>query len=793
MSIPMIGKVMKPLASDALISEPHLVLHVTSGSANTLVMIPMEPRRSKERVYFVGYLYFPLDEAIHQLESDNPKLTILDFKPRPIATLTDRELQLRYRRKGQRIAIPLRKRSRRYGLIKSLVEDPDAILLFDRGILREKIAQRAKERAPTADDIPRLEEAIYRSLNQYWAGGSDRKALTPYSDRSGAKGKPRKFKKKPGAKNRPTKAGIEGVEGLIRSERDDRIIRFCWRNYVTTHTTVASALRRMWTDFYSVIVVGTDGKARSEWLPIPQRPTRTQFEQIGPQQDQNLEAWRIHLPRKGYEHLYRPLLGKATDNIFAVGQRGAMDSTPADVELVSCDSLLARIGLSHRILVRDSLYGYIPGFYSGLERPSGHTALLAFLHAMSPKKEWLEDLDLADEIPLEAWIEIAFRQVHADNTDLRTEAVKAALKRINVGLSFVPTYRSDLNAVAETGHHIIHRLGDHHLCGSNYGRRTQRGEQRAEFRARHTLRSLERETARAVYTHNTIELDIELPLPMQDAGVRKTRLDMTRWVMDQGKVAVHLLDMSTLRAEILPDIRGTFHKDGVRLLRPDTGDKRVFVPRLLYKSTHPAILARMAAAGSPYRKHHPNAFDAIFKYHPYAARHAWFRDPHTLELIELDLSTDDPSLVHRATYYDVIDMKDRAGPERYFQEDRQQHALGKLEEGQERANRLAEEDYQSALAAHGKEPTKSEIRANKSSNRAREQENHCLDGMPIRAPESSSTPSEPLDTDPAPPNVEQQRMEGVSTANESHPTSAPKADDSMYRKALAHRRHRETP
>lgn len=261
---------------------------------------------------------------------------------------------------------------------------------------------------------------------------------------------------------------------------------------------------------------------------------------------------------------------------------------------------------------------YIPGFYCGIDSPSAKTVNLAFLHAMSDKQAWLDHLGL--DTPVEDWIPICFTSAIADNTDLRCQAVHDQLQKIGTKLMHVPVARSDLNAGVEAGHHTLHRMVDHNMEGTTYGRKRERGEAAADESACLTILDGIRETARAVHAHNTMPLDMEPTLEMQRDGVEMTRVGLVRWYLSQGKVARSKLSLEECRSQLLPICRGTFTKHGVRLLRDDKGDARVFIHRLRYVSAAPYLLSKFLEAKIHGRRDGRNHFDADFRYDPYNLR-----------------------------------------------------------------------------------------------------------------------------------------------------------------------------
>lgn len=719
------GCVLSPVAADAPITTPHRVLYI-DAKYNIAVLIPVEPNRYAARLYFRGYSTFNLSILMTAIDADVPTLCVVELMPRLTTMLSDEELDRKFRRKNQSRSSALIQLEQRWQLIEPLITLHPSILFNKRSLL-SAIKSEANQHCSSQEDIERTVTRTLQYLHQYWAGGSLRHALLSFWDSCGGRGKHHRASgKKLGRPNRPTESGVEKVEGFICDGKDIDLIQFCWRNFVIRDHTVAWACRKMWREFYSDFVTQDDGKVVQSLLPVNKRPTITQFRYWGALQSPGSEAWIKQLVNKGFERNWRALPGSSNDDVVAVGQRAAVDSTPPDLELVSILSRLRPIGGAYRIIIVDSMFGYIPGFYLGINPPSSETVKLAFLHAMSDKRQWLEDLGL--DIPAENWLPIAFTHAIADNTDLRTETVKNALHSIGTSITFVPTYRSDLNSQAESAHHALHRTVDHNLMGSTHGRKAERGEARAVFNARLTIFEAIRETARAVHAHNTMELDIVKPLAMREANIKPTRLDMTRWAISTGKIARTGMDIQSARMKLLPLTRGCFTASGVKLLRWDTGNKREFLEPLRYVSKHPWVMQKMEMARRG-GKHQSNAFDVDVRYDPFSIRCIYIYDAEQYGMLQLDLKIDDPDLASEASIYDVADIEKHDDVGNFYAADQRDLVRSGIEASQEDTNAEAEKAYKAELSHLDAKPTKTEMLEHKRENREAE-ENILRNGLP---------------------------------------------------------------
>lgn len=762
------------------VREPHLVLYVNSG-LNRVVMIPTTARHKKGRHYYLGPRLLKLDQVESQLNSSRPVLAVHEFKARPATNWTDDELNRKFKRKGQTESVALAKLKMRWALIEPLVTSTDKELLFDPECRRSLVEARAREaladpklvdflepgarkrmvkRGKAFDEslsgqLRRTTNEIVRCLNMFWAGGSVRGALIGFGDAMGGRGKARKAGAvKRGRPNAAVKQGRGDLAGLNVEEGSQhaKTIKFCHDTWVIRGTTEATALRKMWTEFYSVAVQQPDGSTKLEWLPVEQRPTASQFRYWGTKDDAGAVAWRKHLPPTKFDKSYRAVMGSASDDVYAVGQRGGIDSTPPDLQFVRAIDRLARVGGGHRIIVMDAMFGYIPGLYMGFDPPSAATVRLALYNAMEPDKHgWLEDLSLDDELRAEDFIPMWFENLWADNTDLRNEEIKGCAEGIGTNIHFVPKMRSDLNPLAESGHHILHRLVDHKLTGSTYGRFKERGEVSATDRARHTMFEAIREVVRAIHVHNTAELEDNRPLRMRLKNVPPTRLAMTLEMIRLGRIArtAHAIDLG--RRHLLPQYDGTFTPKGVRLHRRN-GEKKVeFINHIAYVDDHPLILRRCEEARRG-GKLDPDYFRASFLVDPYRPRRIWHLDLDTGEQIELTmkvLKIRDPDIPYVMTIPDMIDRDHVEASERIELNDARERKLGEMEAKQRAADADAEEAYQAALASAGKTPSRAELRRNKRDNRDAEKA-ESLYGMPVLELAKNAVSEAGGETRPAP-------------------------------------------
>ncbi len=728
------------------------ILYINNND-NQIIVIPVLPKRSGSkksnmRLYFLGPKVLPLDQINQEISQHKLHLLPKGVKARADVLATDDELDKKYLRKGQSISVPRKKRAERYAIIKPLVSDRGNVtLLFDPQVRSDLITKRADELKNDQCSLERTIKEISEILYQYFAEGSTIGAVTPFSGNQGGRGKEKSTKKKRklGRPNTPTANGAENVAGFVLSDQDKDICGFAWRNYYIKGSTIEKAHRKMIREFYSDISINDKGEPVLTLKGVNEHPSCTQFKAWGQRRSPGHESWKKQISKFNLNRIDRILFSTSDSDIIAVGQRGAVDSTSIDMELVSVASRLDRIGSAHRILIVDGMYHYISGFYLGLDAPSAETVSLAFLHSLTDKAEWLKWLGLNDQTP-ENWIPIQYSSVTADNTDLRCEAVKEKLDSIGTGIKFVGVARSDLNATVETSHHTLHRMVDHNMHGTTHGQKHDRGEELATVLARHTIIEAIRETARAIYTHNTIELDIQPTLEMRrdlvDKGIKLTRANLTRWEINRGRCHTTLMGEDEALIKLLIPIRGTFTQHGVKLLRSDTGNKREFIEPIRYISHHPLIKARAMKAKVARTRMSPISHDDDFLHNPYKPTEIFFKDIYTGELIKLDLVTKDSDLPDECSMPDIVDLMKRDAIYSFNVGESRNQTLSELEFHQEQTKENAEDEYQDSLSKLDKPPSKASLKRNKKDNRNQEKERFMY-GMPPQIPENINTSSQP--------------------------------------------------
>lgn len=680
------GMALTPIENNSIMLEKISRVISVDSHANKITVIEAEPTSKQLRKYFKCPRHFLLSSIIKEINCKAINLQPNGVRSRPDVLASDEALNAKY---GKTPCSAVRTRQQRFEVINSLINNPINYSQFcDDQVRNELIEKYCKENSLAEKAKRKIQQIVF----QFLAEGSTRNALTPYSALKGGRGKERQQKNKLGRPNAPSNAGIENREGFKMSDRDKELCGFAFRNYLLRGVSLDTAYRKMCRNFYAERITHEDGRIIPELYTSNNLPSCTQFRRWGPKYSGE-KYWEKQLNKQQLSRINRAIIGNANDEIYAVGQLGAIDSTTTDTELVSVTNRLLRVGTANRVLLVDTRHGYIPGFDMGIEAVSNKTVKLAILHAASDKTEWLASLGLDKEVNSKDWIPILFSNLIADNTDLRNTINIDELTQIGIGIKFIPTHRSDMNSVVESAHHTLHRLVDHKLPGTTRGRRLERGDEKPVLLARMTIIEAIRETARAIHLHNTIPLDIPITLEIRreiiDRGLDVNRLNLTRMDIENGRVHSAYSGVDELICKFGQTINGTFTPKGVKLHRTNTDRK--FVKSIRYVSNHTTILSKLREAKTD-RNASPLRFDSEFICNPMDMNKIYYRDIYTGELIPLKLESPDIQFYEYALP-DYLSAMDEDATYKHYSDEKRRQQLAQFEEGLDHTIKVANYEY----------------------------------------------------------------------------------------------------
>ncbi|QNP41610.1 hypothetical protein [Lysobacter solisilvae (ex Woo and Kim 2020)] len=562
--------VIKPGIGESPIKRPYrvLLLDCRAGIASIIEIAGLRSEGGKRRKYARGPKLFDLSTLENALKEGQIVETryqapghwsMLDQEYVDLSPTT-KERERRERRLAQRDAnLALLEPIVKGMSVREIARNPTA--------LRASIIRQAKAKKKD-------QTTIYRILNLYLASGGVRNSLIPDTHRRGGPGVEKAQRRKLGRKSRLEKAGKVVEESYYLKEEDKKKLAI---GYLLTSKTIneADAYRLTCGVHWSTL----KGDGTPEIFPPHQRPTRAQFRYWGRKLNQLEDRKRrIGLGRLAIQ----ATPGSTQDQVCAVGQMAMLDSTTNDAYLTSMFSRLKKLPPMHITILKEVRSTVVIGFYVGWESPSTWTAHQAILCGAESKVEICARFGIT--MTDEDWPSLLCKLILADNGELKSKTTTAAEEEFHFAVEYTKSWSGQSKSDVETQHHTHHKELNHKLPGTTLGKRRERGEKHPALEAIWNYAEYMHEFLLMVIEYNNEEVAHLAPTAMLTEGVRPTRINILKWMMEKNMRADLPYDLERLRAFTMPPAKAVMTKRGIRLLMPDgrrhVPDVRFYAPAL---------------------------------------------------------------------------------------------------------------------------------------------------------------------------------------------------------------------
>lgn len=457
---------------------------------------------------------------------------------------------------------------RRKALVSSFMSDEDLIRVLEGRELGRYVSRAVEQHnANLADDDERLtRHHVYQVVYRLWLYECRDKALIPDSSYCGAPGKYRNPGKK--KRGRPRDRIITGhapdAPGINVGPDERTLIWLAWDQHGQKLGEYAGAYERMLDDHY------TDGWKETEsglWVPdkstIRDAPSLETFRYYVKRKYSPVDLLKQLLPNITWQQTKRALKGHAHDKLFGPAHTFMIDSTIADVYLVSSFNRNWIIGRPVVYLIRDVWSGMIVGLHVALEGPSWHTARFALFNAFSPKGDFLKafGFNLGDE----AWpCSVGCLNLVHDRGESLSIPSSDSANDLGLVLSPCPSFRPDLKGPIETLFHWIRDKAIKWMPGAVLSRARERGQRDCRLDATLTMYQFTRIIIHAILTFNrTADISDRLVGSAAEADVENNPIALWLWGLENLNGSPPRWDADTLYATLLPSGRASITEDGV--------------------------------------------------------------------------------------------------------------------------------------------------------------------------------------------------------------------------------------
>ncbi|PUB90484.1 MAG: hypothetical protein DBP01_07395, partial [gamma proteobacterium symbiont of Ctena orbiculata] len=278
------------------------------------------------------------------------------------------------------------KRDENYSLISPLVENKD----FLRYLLLNPRSKLIVNHAALSKKQP---SAIYRLLNQYWRFGQTESALNPAYINCGGRGKQKiSTYRKRGRPRDESQFGFDWGLGLNVSEQDKENIKDAIRRHFKEEKkNVKSKIWQTFKEFYAdEIFAAVEQKREAQY------PNYRQFCYWLPLLVDEVALEKQELGEIAWEKDHRALLGSVSENVSAPGDIFEIDSTVADVYIVSEVDPDRVIGRPVIYVIVDEASRMVVGLHVSIENASWKEAKLALLNAFLPARIFYRNMETHD-------------------------------------------------------------------------------------------------------------------------------------------------------------------------------------------------------------------------------------------------------------------------------------------------------------------------------------------------------------------------------------------------------------
>lgn len=384
-----------------------------------------------------------------------------------------------------------------WNMIKGLVEKKNFLAISDR-MQRGELINELVEKGYT-------KPTIYYWLRRYFRYGQQKIALAPQLDKRGGKGKDKVLgDKKVGAPRKNKRRDGEGIN--VSKEMKTKIEKAYAKHYIENkNNTLEEAYQTFLSEnFYEVKTIS----GREIVVPKPNVVSHTfdQFKYWGKKQTNVKEEKKKRIGEKVFNLTQRELLKKSNDYVFGPGSLFQIDSTPADIYLVSSLNPNIIIKRPTLYLIVDVFSRMITGFHVDTRPASLAAAKLTLYSCGMNKVEYCRSLGV--DIKPDEWIceHIPFAMV-ADRGELRSEAVEKLNRFMNITIENTPSYRPDLKGIIERMLGEIQKKAKPYLPGfvdKDFG---IRGGKDYRLQAALTIEDFRKYVIEFILMHNQTTLD----------------------------------------------------------------------------------------------------------------------------------------------------------------------------------------------------------------------------------------------------------------------------------------------
>jgi putative transposase len=410
--------------------------------------------------------------------------------------------------------------------------------------------------------------AVYRYLRRFWKRGQKKIGLLPDYKNSGAPGRERvPGTAKRGRPNKLTKQ--DGVPRGINIGPDDKrhlllgMKLFFEDSKASNNRSMRKAHQLLNEKYYSSGFTIKNGVHTPVQRSVHETPT---YGQTRYWYDRLKNSKSSQIARNGVKRFnlrHRGLGGDAAAGAFGPGSVYQIDSTPANIHLVSSIDPTRRIGRPVLYFVVDVFSRLIAGFSVSLEEESYVSAMAALGNALTDKVDYCAQFGIA--IAPEEWPSHHIPEsLVADRGELISKNADHLAGTLGICISNAPAHRADLKPFVERSFRTAQDEVIHHLPGA-INQRRERGDKDERLDAILTLEDFRKIVIQHVLCFNRSRIEGFRPQQfMLSDEIEPRPMDLWKWGILNRSGHLRFSNGEQTRINLLPRSEATVTDRGIR-------------------------------------------------------------------------------------------------------------------------------------------------------------------------------------------------------------------------------------
>lgn len=396
-------------------------------------------------------------------------------------------------------------------------------------------------------------KTILKYLKRYWKRGMTKTALLPDFRNCGGKGKDKSSSNV--KRGRPRE--LDDSQGINIDEETKKIFRIAKERFYEKDSNISLrfAYEQMIKEFYK-----TELEESPELLP-----TYKQFV-YWVRKEQDVSKTIIH--RKGKRHFdlnYRPLLSSASNEVRFPLEKVQIDSTVADVYLVSEFNRNWIIGRPILYFCKDVWSRMIVGIHVSLDGPNFEQARIALMNMVENKEDFCKRYDI--EIEESDWPTAHLPTcIVADRAELLSNASNILTEELNIKIENSAPYRGDFKSIVEQHFRLLNIQVKPLLPGAVYSDFNKRGTKDYRLAGKLTLKEFTQIVIKCVLyynNHHVIERHVR-EKDLIESDIEAVPIKLWNWGIQNRAGKLRTISKELMMLHLLPRATATVTGQGIK-------------------------------------------------------------------------------------------------------------------------------------------------------------------------------------------------------------------------------------